>query len=245
MAALLAAPAAWSATISDGIATITVSNANGSLTEYSLAGQDHLFQADYYFRTGSMTAEDMMTGVNSTYINSVSSSGLDITVSGSTSEFDFTLVYSLDGQGRMIPSLDITNTTASTLDLSLFNYQDWDVDGPQGDTAVWNGADMLISDNGIVIQVTPFQTPDAIEARSFQGLRQELRDNAVTNLTDGAGLPFGPGDATFAFQFDLSLAAGETTTVIYTVPEPSTGLLGLVGLAMLAWGSRRRRQQLV
>lgn len=232
----------WSATINDGVTAITVSDTHGGVTDFVTGGSDHLFQADYYFRTGSMSAEDMMTGVNSTYIQSVTASGNDITVVGSTSEFDFTLVYGLDGSGRMVPTLDITNTSGAQLDLTLFNYQDWDVNGTAGgDTITWNGSLLTVSQGTTDIGITPFSSPDAVEASGWPILRNSLRDGSPTTLTDGAGLPFGPGDGTFAFQFDLSLAAGGSTTIIYTVPEPSTGLLGGLGLAGLAWSSRRRK----
>jgi hypothetical protein len=232
------------ATISDGIATITVDDADGSLTDFILSGRDHLFEADYYFRTGSMTSEGMLTGVNSTYINSVTASGNDIMVTGSTSEFDFTLTYHLDGAGNMAPRLDITNTSGSQLDLNLFNYQDWDVNGSAGgDRISWNGSVATVSQGPTDIRVTPFQTPNAVQASGWPTLRNSLRDGSATTLVDGAGLPFGPGDGTFAFEFVLSLASGESTIVTYVVPEPSTGLLGAVGLVILAWSSRRRRFQ--
>ncbi|MGH0031174.1 MAG: PEP-CTERM sorting domain-containing protein [Myxococcota bacterium] len=236
----LALPAG-SATINDGTASLTVSDTHGGATDYVLGGTDHLFQADFYFRTGSMTAEEMMTGVNSTYVNSVSASGLEITVTGSTSEFDFTLIYGLDGAGRMTPSLDITNTSGSQLDITVFNYQDWDVNGTAGgDSIIWNGFDFVISQGATSIQVTPAQTPTAVAASGWPTLRNSLRDGSATTLTDGAGLPFGPGDGTLAAQHDLSIADGDTGSVIYTVPEPSTGAMGLLGLAGLAWASRRR-----
>jgi len=235
---------ATAASISDGVATITVSNANGSLTDFILGGTDHLFQADYYFRTGSMTSEGMLTGTNSTFITSVTANGNDITVNGATSEFDFTLTYGLDGAGNLAPKLNITNTSGAQLDLNLFNYQDWDVNGSAGgDTITWNGSVATVSQAATAIRITPFQTPSAVQASGWPTLRNSLRDGSATTLVDGAGLPFGPGDGTFAFEFVLSLASGESTTVAYVVPEPSTGLLGALGLVILGWSSRRRRLQ--
>lgn len=233
---------ASSATISDGIATITVNDGDGSLVDYILGGTDHLFQADYYFRSQTMTAEGMLTGANSTYITSVTNNGNDITVAGATSQFDFTLVYGLNGFGLLSPSLSITNTSGAQLDLVLFNYQDWDVNGTaNGDRITWNGNNVLVSQGPTSIGVVPFQTPNAVAASGWPTLRNSLRNGTPTTLVDGAGLPFGPGDGTFAFEFVLSLADGASTTFVYAVPEPSSGLLGVLGLVILAWSSRRRR----
>jgi hypothetical protein len=242
---LCAAAPAGAASVSDGVASITVHDNFGDVTNYVLGGVDHLFEAEYYFRTASMTSEDALTGANSPYVNNVVANALtnSITVTGATADFDFTMVYSLNGAGLMVPTLDITNTSGSALDITLFNYQDWDVNGSAGgDTITWNGSNILVSDGTTQIGVLPFQTPDAVMATGFPTLRNALRNGAVTTLTDGAGLPFGPGDGTFAFEFALSLVADETASLAYAVPEPSTGVLGIMGLAILAWSSRRRRR---
>ena len=251
---LLSLPAG-AATIDDGVATLVVSDTHGGATDYIRDGADHLFQADYYYRTPSMTQEGRMTGFGSSLVSSVVADDVanEITVQGSLSGvFDFTLTYSLSGSGLLVPSLDIVNLdTVNPLDLTLFSYHDWDVDGSfNGDSVSWNGVDMVQSDSTI-LSIRPFTTPDAVEAGPFNppgpsssnpSIRDRLRDGDVDDLVDGAGLPFGPGDGTFAFQYLLSLAPGATTTIIYSVPEPSTGALAALGLIGLAWVGRDRRR---
>ena len=70
----------------------------------------------------------------------------------------------------------------------------------------------------------------------------------ITSLTDG--LPttlndmtsFGPGDATFAYQWDISMAPGSTfiiSKILSVVPEPSSA--ALLSLGILGFGMLRRR----
>lgn len=241
--ALLSVPAgAAPLSVSDGTATVTADDQHGGLTNFILGGVDHLFQADYYFRTSSMTLEQALTGTTSSVVDSVAAtSPTEITVMGTATGFTYTIVYWLDGAGRMRSSLDIQNTTGSPLTITVFNYQDWDVNNTAGgDSIVWNGFDILQTQGSTVIQVTPQQTPDVIQAGAFSGIRNQLRDGNVDNLTP-TGLPFGPGDGTFAFQFNLVIPTGGGGTIIYSVPEPSTGVLAALGLIALAWWGRDRR----
>ena len=240
--ALLALPAA-AATINDGIATLFVSDASGAMLNYVTGGTDHLYEANYYYRTTAMSLEEVLVGGGTSSVTSVTvTTPTEITVLGSTADFDFTLTYGLDGSGLLVPSIELTNTSGSQLDLSLFSYQDWDLDGSfTGDTVVWNGSQIIQSEI-TPLYITPFQTPDAVEASVYSTLYDQLEDGGVDNLTDGAGLPYGPGDGTFAFQFDLSLAPAASTTIAYAVPEPSSGALATLGLLALAWLGRDRRR---
>ena len=74
-------------------------------------------------------------------------------------------------------------------------------------------------------------------------LRNALEDAGVTNLNDGAGLPFGPGDSTFAFQYDRVISANGSTTIdmgFVAVPEPGSGSLTALGLLILGLARRPR-----
>jgi hypothetical protein len=189
-----------------------------------------------------MTLEQALTGTTSSVVDSVAAtSPTEITVMGTATGFTFTIVYGLDGLGRMTPSLNIQNTTGSPLNITIFSYHDWDVNGTAGgDSIVWNGFDILQSQGSTVIQVHPVQDPDVIQAGAFSGIRNQLRDGNVDNLTP-TGLPFGPGDGTFAFQFDMVIPTGGGGSILYSVPEPSTGVLAALGLIALAWWGRDRR----
>lgn len=83
------------------------------------------------------------------------------------------------------------------------------------------------------------------EAALFNQTLNELNDANPTTLNDNAG-PIGPGDATWAFEWDFTIAAGSSVGIskdkylsIGTVPEPS--VLALISLGLLAFGVQRRR----
>jgi hypothetical protein len=243
--ALLAAPAgAAPLNISDGTATVTADDQHGGLTNFILGGVDHLFQADYYFRRAGMTLEQALTGTTETTVTSVTAtSPTSITVLGTATGFNYSLVYALDGNGRMMPALTIQNTQGSPLTITIFAYHDWDVNGStSGDTITWNGFDMLQSQGSTTIRVTPQQPPDVMQAATFAGIRNQLRDGNLDNLTP-TGIPYAGSDGTFAFQFNLVIPTGGGSTILINVPEPSTGMLAAMGLIGLAWWGRDRRSR--
>ena len=192
------APTAQALSISNGVGSITVSDSNGGLTNFTVNGADDLFEVIYFYRTSAMSQEAPIAGrFADSVVSSVSQTAADtITVLGGVTAFDYQLDYVLSG-GSLSLSLTLDETNGSPLTLSLFSYQDWDVDGPGGgDFLAWDGTVMTVSDPGVsrTVDVTTTTATDATEAAAFGALRNALEDTGVTNLSDGAGLPFGPGD---------------------------------------------------
>ena len=86
-----------------GVATLFVSDATGAMLDFEFGGSDHLYEANYYYRTTSMSLEEVLVGVGTSSVASVTvTSPTEITVDGSTSDFDFTLIYALDGLGMLV-----------------------------------------------------------------------------------------------------------------------------------------------
>jgi MYXO-CTERM domain-containing protein len=160
-------------------------------------------------------------------------------------------VISNDGTGvQVLNRMTITNRDTGPLSLTLFNVLDYDlVASAGGDTVSWNGTDAFNWVDGSrtaqhrALGFSAFQASDF----SFSGttaLNRQFTDAARTTLNNT--VIAGAGDRLSAFQFDLTLAPGESISVfvgssINTVaPIPTPGAMALVGLAGLA-GLRRRR----
>jgi hypothetical protein len=204
---------------------------------------DHLFQNWWWYRVSGAPSETPMTWPPTTqsYVGSTATLG----GTGASGQFSWELEIELtDGAGpsqaAVVEWMSITNNTADPLSLSLFNYADFDINGSAA------------SDSATLISPTEMEITDGADFARFAGvdadawqvtpwstLRGQLLDGGVTDLA-GTGLPFGPGDFTGAFQWNLEIAAGDTVRVrenLYinqTVPEPaSVCLLVLGGLAVL------------
>lgn len=174
--------------------------------------------------------------------------------------FDVSIRYELTERSAETQFLEveatITNISANSLDFALINYFDYDIDGE----AIDHTAEVIDDGTGwLQMDVT---LPDvasvrrrAKDADRFQIAEyQTLYDSIVAgNNLDNTGSPFGPidednpGDFTGAYQWDLSLASGESVTltslVVAGVPEPPVHvallLATIITICILAF--RRKR----
>jgi hypothetical protein len=148
-------------------------------------------------------------------------------------------------------SISITNGTASPLQFHFYQYSDFDLGGAGGDTVqlgknlrgLFNEANQT---DGIALLTETVVTPGANhgEAAFFNSTLLKLSDANTDNLNDNVG-PVGPGDVTWAFQWDLTINPFSSVGItkdkyvqVQVVPEPSALALG--SLAIAGWLLRRR-----
>jgi hypothetical protein len=150
------------------------------------------------------------------------------------------------GQAIAVHTMTVTNLGGSPLDISLFNYTDFDVSATAGgDSGVWldQPNDIMKITDGANFAEYRGVDADAYQVTAFATLRGLLTNTVINNLNN-TGLPFGPGDFTGGFQWNRVIAAGDSASVvaIYAINQsvPAPGALALLGLAGLV-GTRRRR----
>ena len=140
--------------------------------------------------------------------------------------------------------LRITNLGYEPLDFHLFQYADFDLGGTVNDlyAAVLPPDKVEQVDAGW--KLTEVVTPDADhwEVAYYPTIKGLMTDALPTTLADIAG-PVGPGDVEYGLQWDFVIEPGETFILskdMLITPEPSTVMLGLVGLLGLGLARRRR-----
>jgi hypothetical protein len=262
-------PSVWAqtGTITDGTATFawTGSTTTEGQADFSAGGGDYVYQNWWWFRVEGGTAETPLPWAGWTppgpdvesYTGGTATLGWD---DGLAPFGDFTaeLAVTIDEvaagvSATVVEAMTITNTGSDRLRLSLFNYLDVDVMDSSDDTAELVAPNhMRIADEDEYVEFLGVGA-DAYQVLPWNDLLAMLQDGAVTDL-DSTGLPFGPGDFSGAFQWDLELAPGASMTVIEglsintdAVPEPSMLVMMALGGAIVirrrgaAGGIRPRR----
>lgn len=240
-------------TLTDGSATFTQGDVPtdaaataGPLTDFIVGGSDHLFQSWWWLRGDGDTREFALSNADSaSWVGNVGK----IQYTAFDARISVTQTYLLTSLGTnaavLSESLTLLSTASTPVTWNVFHYLDADVDGDFSD----DSADTIASN---VIAITDglwhvaYEGTDVYQVAPFADIRDLLTDGAVTNL-DNSGLPFGPDDFTGAFQWTVTLDPGEAVTLtgsttIVLVPAPAAG--GVLALAGLALGSRRRRPEI-
>src|SRR4029078_12424223 len=162
--------------------------------------------------------------------------------------------YTLDGgspgsaASDMGEQISIINTGSLPLDLPFFKYADFDVKGAAGCDAV------VLTNPNTVRQFEPgFELTETVvtpvpshrEGAFFNATLVKLNNAVPDNLADAPplGVVLGPGDMTWAYQWDFLLPPGDTFQISKDkklhatppIPEPAAGsLLTIATLLVLA-----------
>lgn len=248
-------------TISDGNASADINvGAQPGMFNWSIAGQDQLNQQWFWFRTGvgpeasidtisaaAVTTYNGTRGLQTTYGNAQFSVRIDYLISGGL----------LAGTKSIIAEeITINNLSGAPLPFHFFQYSDFNLGGiPGGDNVVVGAPNFLTGKYNVVDQFKPgvalqeaVVTPgaDRAEVSIIPGTLNKLNDGNVDILNNVTG-PVGPGNVTWAFQWDFLIAPGGTEVIsknkyiqLNAIPEPtSLALLAVGGLLMAARKSRK------
>jgi hypothetical protein len=270
---LIAILLAGSAGLSEA-ATYTIGTRNssmqidlaGGITQWTVNGVNQLNLQTFYYSVGSGPAVSIYTlGLLSgpTITTNISKTEVDLNATYGDSTIGIGTLYMLtssplgSSQSRLGQTLTINNPTASTQVYHFYQYSDFELGGASGSQSLQfysNGFGQYYQVvqtassgtilTGLVTAVTGGISAQAeVQAGLYDGNNFGLGGGNPVTLNNT--LTAGPGNAVYAYEWDVTLAAGTSLTIseIQTVvPEPSSVALvasGILGLALL----RRRRQR--
>lgn len=246
--------------LADGNSVARVDDSSSAgMTDWVVDGTDQMFQQWFWYRinTDADTEEssihtlgNMQSAVFDTNpFEDARPDTLALMYSGRGISIQptWSLVGGSNGSGvsDMGESIVITNDRRTAISITFFQYSDFDLNGTAANDNVRavppNFNTVVQFEAGVALSETVVSPrPDAYEVNLFPVTRNRLDDGFVDNLTNVGG-PVGPGDVTWAFQWDLTIPAGGSVVINKDkgiVPAP--GALALVGLGGLLAARRRR-----
>ncbi len=234
-------------TLADGNSVVKLNTeTSDGVFSWKVDQTEHMFQQWFWYRIGSTGAEQ---SIDTMAISSQDGSGNSHTTTymgdGFTIEPTFVLTGGAadSGQSSLGERIMFANTGDASLDFHFYQYVDFNLNGTAGgDTVKFMSNSMVQQYEGDTIVGEEVLTPEPVghEAAYWQSTLIDLADGDPTTLNnqDTAG----PGDVTWAFQWDFTLAPGETYMIIKektVVPVPSAVVLGIIGLSLAGWIKKR------
>lgn len=229
---------------------------DGNLRLTGATGTDHLSKNAWYYRTAQSNqnrvffnslvptanvTEGITAGQHFQNYSNASDNGID----NFSAQFR-TNVFQLGTNTALVyTTLTLKNNASTSRTLQIFNLVDFDLLGlATGDTVQYDATEQAnkFTDTGIVGWHKGFNATGR-EAGLSSTLRNTRLNGGSANLNGASGPT--TGDVASAFQWTITLAAGESTTIaaafsLNTLAIPAPGSLALIGLGGLVAGRRRR-----
>lgn len=204
---------------------------------------------------GNYSSGNITTSLTGNYTGSTATLNLtDVNTSPNPDVTRFTATWTMNlvdsatpNTARLNHSVTINNPGVTPLTISLYHYVDLDLADTAGNQTATGGINGMFSTDGTLVgSLIPVTPATSFQATAYSTLRGLLTNNAVNNLTN-SGLPFSPGDVTFAYQWDVTIPAGGSTTIqsymgVQPVPEPAVILACCLGLAGVGRLYQKRRK---
>jgi hypothetical protein len=258
---LLPASLPAATTITDSGASASVDfNSSAGMYNWVVDGQNQLNQQWFWYRLGASGVAAPINTISAANITLNSANSVTAVYQNSlfTLQIDYTLFGGGPGSGfaDIMESISVTKNVndANPLDFHLFQYSDFNLlNTPAGDTVSLSGTgggfDNAVQVKGATQIAETITSPEANHGEA--GLTSDspntlYRLNNVSGLTLNDNDYAGPGDATWALQWDTTVNYGmpffvfkDKSLSIQVIPEP--GVLSLATLGLGAWALARRR----
>ncbi len=244
--------------LSDGGSTATVNLTSGvGMNNWSVNGQNQLNQQWFWYAIGSTAPQP----INNLGLLTYNLTGLnEVTATYQNAQLTLTIDYVLSGGGAgsgsadIIESISAVNNSGASIGFHFYQYSDFNLLGSGANDSVqlygnpgsWNFVQQTAGSSGIGEAIV---SPDANhgEAAYVGQTLAELNGGSALTLNDNSSA--GPGDVTWALEWDTTLANGaafdltkDKSLFIQVIPEPS--IVAFIGLGLAAWVFARRRQSL-
>lgn len=229
-------------------------------SEWRVNGINHMFQQWFWIRAGGDTSErdlstlvkfaQQVTDTNTAEDPRPDTLSLGYREPGLTPRYRVDSTFALRGGAAgqtlsdVVETLSIRNLTNGPLTFSFFQYADFDINGTAaGDTGqiLFGRIPQQFEGGFFSTEAVTTGAPTRWQIDTFPTIINSLTDNGITNLNNNSA-PLGPGDLSWALQWDFTLGAGQEFLISkdkQIVPAP--GVLGLLGVAGAVAGRRRRR----
>ena len=248
-------------TLTDGGSSAIVDlGSTAGMYNWSVNGQNQLNQQWFWYAIGNTAPQP----VNSIGLVSYNTTGSDeVTALYQNEQLALTIDYVLSGGGVGSGSADITesisavNNSGGSMAFHFYQYSDFNLLGNGSSDTVqlfgaagsWNFVQQTAGASGIgeaIVAPSANHGEAALfDPMGITGTLPEL--NGVSPLTLNDNPTAGPGDVTWALQWDTTIANGgmfdltkDKSLFIQVIPEPST--MALIALGLGAGVLARRRQ---
>jgi hypothetical protein len=244
--------------VDDNSTAVFDTDSQANAFNWTVDGVDQLFQQTFWYRVGNVAEQSLDTlphpvegttdtnfdGDQDTLFVGYNGAGFNIDVR-------YTLAGGLPGSraSDIAEQISISNLGQSPLDFHFFQYADFDLnDTTGGDSAVFVNANTVLQSEGVLSVSETVNTPAAShrEIDFFPVTRDKLNDGVATTLSDTPiGAVVGPGDVTWAYQWDFTLQPGSTFIIskdkrLGGIPEPTACALLSIGVGLLCAARRKR-----
>ena len=229
--------------------------------DWSVEGQNQLYQQWFWYRIGDNGPEASINNISTPVVTPIDSRSISLAYSSQSYSVEINYLLTGGAAGSrvsdILETIRISNLGTTALSMHFFQYSDFNLQGSAGNDVVGLGRNLrqlfneawqhdagLPAGQGLTETVT---TPGASHGEVGLGTFtiDRLNDGLPTVLNDGMGA-LGPGDVTWALQWDLSIAPGASVVIskdknvfVSVIPEPTS--FALLSLGLIALALRKRR----